>query len=608
MYTYCSPKEIKPAGWLLKQLQIQAQGQAGNLDKMWPDVRESAWIGGDREGWERVPYWLDGFIPLAYLLDDEDMKQRVERYMNAILDQQQEDGWICPCTVEERPTYDIWSWFLIAKVLALYCEFTESEKAETALYRTMKLLYEMMKKEEVTLFDWGKFRWYECFIPLHYLYEKNPEPWILELAEDLKTKGIDYAALMEMWKRPLNDWVLETHIVNLGMMIKDEAVYSKLFGTECGTRADMFWDFLDKYNGTVVSTFTGDECLGGIGNNRGTELCSVVELMYSCEILYAITGNPIWAERLEKLAFNALPATISDDMWTHQYVQQVNQISCTRFPGKSFFGTNNSEAHMFGLEPHYGCCTSNHGQGWPKLVMSIFQKSQDGIEAVMMLPSILQTTWKDANVAINIETEYPFRHTGTYTITTDRPAEFALKIRVPQWVKSVSVNGKVEENSGFIVVNKVWSETERLEIAWQGEPHFCERPYDLHTVEYGPLVFSLPLQTTYKKYEYEKDGVERKFPYCDYELVSEDEWRYGFAKQALEVCEEQGSEIPFASTAPRLSIKAQFSQVAWDYAEYYITVADKKPISNKALSAPKEIKMIPYGCAKLRMTEMPFCE
>ena len=61
-------KEIKPCGWLRRQLEIQAKGLNGQLDQVWPDVRDSAWIGGDREGWERVPYWLDGFIPLAYLL------------------------------------------------------------------------------------------------------------------------------------------------------------------------------------------------------------------------------------------------------------------------------------------------------------------------------------------------------------------------------------------------------------------------------------------------------------------------------------------------------------------------------------------------------------
>ena len=65
-------KEFRPQGWLKRQLEIQAEGLSGHLDLIWPDIRDSKWIGGDKEGWERVPYWLDGFIPLAYLLEDED--------------------------------------------------------------------------------------------------------------------------------------------------------------------------------------------------------------------------------------------------------------------------------------------------------------------------------------------------------------------------------------------------------------------------------------------------------------------------------------------------------------------------------------------------------
>lgn len=64
---------------------------SGHLDLIWPYIKESRWIGGSREGWERVPYWLDGFIPLAWLLDDEDMKRRAKRYIDAILDRQQDD-------------------------------------------------------------------------------------------------------------------------------------------------------------------------------------------------------------------------------------------------------------------------------------------------------------------------------------------------------------------------------------------------------------------------------------------------------------------------------------------------------------------------------------
>src|SRR5512147_755494 len=65
---------IRPAGWLERQLRIQASGLTGHLDTFWPDVAESQWFGGTAEGWERAPYWLDGAIPLAWILDDAELK------------------------------------------------------------------------------------------------------------------------------------------------------------------------------------------------------------------------------------------------------------------------------------------------------------------------------------------------------------------------------------------------------------------------------------------------------------------------------------------------------------------------------------------------------
>ena len=119
--------EIKPTGWLYNQLKIQAEGLSGNLDKIWPDVRDSAWIGGEREGWERVPYWLDGFIPLAYLLDDEDMINKEKKYIYGIIDRQADDGWICPCSEDERSKYDTWAVLLITKVLTVYYNCSNDE-------------------------------------------------------------------------------------------------------------------------------------------------------------------------------------------------------------------------------------------------------------------------------------------------------------------------------------------------------------------------------------------------------------------------------------------------------------------------------------------------
>ncbi|MBQ4599623.1 MAG: glycoside hydrolase family 127 protein [Clostridia bacterium] len=608
MYNFVSPTEIKPRGWVKRQLELQRDGLCGNLDKVWPDVRDSAWIGGDREGWERVPYWLDGFLPMAYYLDDKDAIARAERYVTAILDRQQEDGWICPCTQEERATYDLWGVFLIGKVLANYCELTGSERAEKALYRTMRNLYDLMKAGEVELAKWAKHRWYECFIPLQYLHERYKEDWMLELARMLREQGANFWDFVESWKRPLNKWTQYTHIVNLVMMLKYEAVSAKLLGEEVGDAAERLWKILEKYNGTAVGSFTGDECLSGISNTRGTELCSVVELMYTCELLYAITRKPVWGERLEKLAFNALPATISDDMWTHQYLQQVNQINCIRFPGHSYFRTNNSEAHLFGLEPHFGCCTANFGQGWPRLLANNYIKENNSISVTTMIPSELHTTMKGVPVIVRIETEYPFRMDVKISVTAEKSVDFALKLRIPSYSKTYTVNG-VTKNNKTLVLRKFEEGETIYTITLSDTPHMVTRPFGLKTVEYGPLVFSLPLEVEYSMKEYVRNDVERKYPYCDYELSSKSEWRYGFAeKQNFTVTKQEGDDVPFSSKAPLLTMKASLRRVGWDFAEGYDTVASPKPISNRALGAAEEFELVPYGCAKLRMTEMPIAK
>ena len=159
-WNFYTTNEIKPQGWLKRQLQIQAEGLSGNLDKIWKDVRDSAWIGGTCEGWERVPYWLDGFIPLSYLLDDKDMIARGRKYIDAILAQQKADGWICPCNDTERATYDTWAVLLISKVLVVYYQCSGDERIPKVLYNVLKNYYTLLSSGKIKLFQWGEFRWF----------------------------------------------------------------------------------------------------------------------------------------------------------------------------------------------------------------------------------------------------------------------------------------------------------------------------------------------------------------------------------------------------------------------------------------------------------------
>ena len=369
-YNFLKAADLTPTGWLYNQLKTEADGLAGNLDKIWPDVRDSRWIGGSCEGWERVPYWLDGFVPLAYLLRDDDRIARAKKYIDAILAGQCEDGWICPCNEDERAGYDMWALLLLTKVLVVYadCEPSYADRIETAVTRAIRQAIGHLS--EHPLFNWGKYRWFEGLIAAYWLYERTHEDWILDYCDLLHDQGKDYKKLIdeefEQYKIPERKWQWDTHVVNLSMAIKAETLWQKRLGGEisdCDSRH--MYETLMQYHGMANGHFTGDECLAGKAPIQGTELCGVCEAMYSDEWLLAITGNVYWGDILERLAFNALPATISADMWTHQYDQQINQIGCAPDIAACVFGTNGQEANLFGLEPNYGCCTANMPQGWP---------------------------------------------------------------------------------------------------------------------------------------------------------------------------------------------------------------------------------------------------
>lgn len=596
-WQFYTSKELRPAGWLKDQLLIQAAGLNGHLHEVWPDVRDSAWVGGARDAWERVPYWLDGFIPLAYLLDDGDMKQTAKRYVDAILAGQQEDGWICPCKKEERPKYDTWAVQLIAKALTVYWQCSGDERAIIAARKVMKNYFGLLSSGEIKLFSWGEYRWFEAFICLNELWKLEPEPWIKQLARILADQGADYEKASPLWERPLNKWTFDTHIVNLGMMLKEEAVTCELLDIPYTDKAGRLYDTLYRYNGTPADIFTGDECLSGLSPIQGTELCAVVEQMYSLELLYAYTGDRKWAERLETVAFNALPATLSDDMWAHQYDQMSNQIACIRFPGKAVFRTNGSEAHIFGLEPNYGCCTANFGQGWPKLALSAFMHDGDTVLCALPVPSALTT----GDVKIQLDTEYPFKNTFKYTIDAKKPFRFA--VRIPSFAENLTVNG-VSRAAEDLYFDLPAGEGQIIEVAFETSPRFVSRPNGLKSVKCGSLVFSLPIPFIQKKLEYERNGVERKFPYCDWELIPAGRWNYAFCGDPCAPEYHGVNKVPFSSMWPAVTLDVPVRPVAWEFEDGYDTVCAKLPGAEPM--GEKEVRTLyPYGCAKLRMTELP---
>lgn len=597
--------QLRPEGWLAKQLRIQADSLSGHLDLIWPDIKDSKWIGGDKEGWERVPYWLDGFIPLAFLLDDEELKKRATKYVDGILEKQAPDGWICPCSEEERARYDVWAAFLIGKVLVLYHDCTGDERIEDAVYRMMRQLMGHIAVN--TLFNWGAARWYECLIPLLWLYERRTEEWILEMITLLEAEGMDYEKLYEKldFQRPRASryWTQVNHVVNTAMALKCRALMSYVTGEDPNVFARRMYEKVMKYNSMATGHFTGDECLSGDSPIQGSECCSVAEAMYSCEVLMAAGGDCFWGDLLEREAFNAMPATTTEDMWGHQYVQMTNQIYAGKIPEASVpFNSNSGEANVFGLEPNFGCCTANFNQAWPKFVLSAVMEREGGLAVNTLAPSSVRVSIDDVAVTVKVLSEYPFRDSARIEVWTERPVEFALEIRIPGFARSAAVDGEAAKPGTYHRLRRRWEGTVTVAIELDFETRLVDRPGDMKAVVRGPLIFSLPIEAQVKRVEYTKDGVERKFPWCDYEMTPISAWNYAFCSESFEVIYREMGQYPFSVSEPPVLLKADMVSIPWEEKD---GVCAAQPVS-RAPQGESETKYLqPYGCTNLRMTEMP---
>ncbi len=614
---------IRPDGWLRAQLEIQANGLSGHLDETWPDVGpQSGWLGGSGESWERGPYFLDGLVPLAYLLDDPRLKAKAQRYLDWTLDHQQTSGMIGPASND-----DWWPRIVMLKVLTQYQEFTADPRVIPFMDRYFR--YQLAELPRRPLRDWGRFRWQDELLSVVWLYNRTGSAYLLDLAHLLRQQGYNWMAQYADFKytqrvtaeflkleegNGLKDLALATHGVNNGQAIKTGPVWSLVSGDQADRSAVLkMIAELDKYHGLPNGMFSCDEHLAGPDPSQGSELCTVVEYMFSLERSLAILGDPALGDRLERLAFNALPGTLTDDMWAHQYNQEPNQVECSLHHRP--WVSDGPESNLFGLEPNFGCCTANFHQGWPKFASSLFLLSgtplsieDDGLVAAVYSPCEVRTVVRGRPVHIVEETAYPFHGLVRLTVNPTSPLMFPLQLRIPAWAAdaTLTVNGQPQPRPAagtFATIDRIWKQGDRVELNLPMATRVSRWFHNSVAVERGPLVFSFPIGESWVK-------LRDRGMTADWQVFPTTQWNYALnvdpaaPEKTIAVAESEVGETPFAArhTSVRLSVKAR-KLPGWRAED---GVANPLPQSPVASDQPEEtITLIPYAAAKLRITAFP---
>lgn len=627
---------VKPSGWLKSQLEAQASGLSGHIDDFWPDLVNSSWRGGDGEAWERGPYFLDGLVPLAWLLDDERLKEKVNNWIQPIIASSSDSGWYGPAKNKDR-----WPIAVANKVLKQYYEATGDTNALNVLVNYFRYLHN--SPPDWPDKDWRGVRAMENAVTGYWLYRQTGEKWILETIESIHKNSSDWTSYYEKFswdstasadkKIPLN-WGpvgLTAHVVNNAMAIKYPGLWYQQSMDERFKK--VVFEGIDKYDahhGQAGGRFSGDEHLSGKSPSQGTELCSVVEYMFSLGELYAIFGDNSLADRLELLTYNSLPGTTTPDMWAHQYDQQSNQVLVSG--AKREWSTNGDYSNIYGLMPNFACCLANMHQGWPKFVESMWMATNDnGLAAIAYGPSVVKAkVGKGKEVTITEETNYPFNGLITFTISADSPVKFPFELRIPGWADSVEIRyGKkaiVVKGKTSVKLTEKWKNGDRITMQIPMKLRFERRYNNAVSVIRGPLYFSLRIDKEYKSVRINYDNFGYKGS-VDWEIYPKSPWNYGLmidtgnTMRGFSVEENEIWRFPFSDKGDMIwsadsakyaasqqdapvVIKARGIKIpSWTMKNNSADVPPLSPVVPEG--DPEIIELVPYGCARLRITEFP---
>ena len=627
---------VKPAGWLKSQLEAQAAGLTGNVDDFWPDLVNSSWRGGEGEAWERGPYFLDGMLPLAYLLEDKTLIEKSNKWIQSIISSSRDTGWYGPTKNKDR-----WPLAVANKVLMQYYEATGDTNSLNVLKKYFRYLHS--SPPDWPDKDWRGVRAMENAVTGYWLYRQTGEAWILETIESIQKNSSDWTSYYEKfpWDSaasadkiiPLN-WGpegLTAHVVNNAMAIKYPGLWFQQSMDERYKNA--VYSGIEKYDlnhGQAGGRFSGDEHLSGRSPVQGTELCAVVEYMFSLEELYAIFGDNRLADRLELLTYNALPATTTPDMWAHQYDQQSNQVLVSGV--KRDWSTNGDYSNIYGLMPNFACCLANMHQGWPKFVESMWMATNDnGLALVAYGPSVVKAfVGKGSEVTITEETNYPFSGVITLKIETAKPVKFPIELRVPGWADSLTITYKgktaIAKGSSNYRLSEKWKNGDQIVIEIPMEMRVEKRYNNSASLLRGPLYFSLRIEKEYKSIKINYDNFAYKGS-VDWEITPKSAWNYGLMidnntiNRGLKLVENKPGKYPFADKGDLVwsADSAKYILVE-DDAPLVLTArgiiipewtmknnsADVPPLSPiKPVGDPVVITLVPYGCTRLRITEFP---
>lgn len=618
---------IKPEGWLRQYLEQQREGLTGHLGEIsaWLEKNNNAWLvnGGDH-GWEEVPYWLKGYGNLAYILGDEKMIAETKTWIEGAFASRQKDGYFGPMN-EHNGRRELWAHMIMLWCLQSYYEYSNDQRVIELM--TDYFHWQLTVPDDKFLEDyWENSRGGDNMVSVIWLYNRTGDKELLKLIEKIHRNTAN-------WTNPaaLPNW----HNVNIAQCFREPATYYMLTGDSTQLQASYnVQELIRRTFGQVPGgMFGADENarIGYIDPRQGVETCGIVEQMASDEIMLCLTGDPMWADHCEDVAFNTFPAAVTPDFRALRYITSPNHVvsdSKNHHPGIDNSGP------FLSMNPFSSrCCQHNHAQGWPYYAEHLVLATTDGGVATALYAAC-QATVKVGNgkeIRLHEQTNYPFEEAVSFTVESGEDVNFPFYLRIPAWADgaTVKVNGKnvsaKAEAGKYVRLERVWKNGDKISLNFPME--LSMRTWQANrnsvSVNYGPLTLSLKIKERYERKDsrataigdskWQKGADASAWP--TYEIYPDSPWNYALVLdkksplKGLKVVRKtiSADKFPFTLENVPLEVKAVGRRIpSWKIDEY--DLCGVLPPENAYKGEEEEITLVPMGAARLRISAFPRAE
>jgi DUF1680 family protein len=245
------------------------------------------------------------------------------------------------------------------------------------------------------------------------------------------------------------------------------------------------------------------------------ETCSTLAWMQLNRELLAITGEAVYAQEIERSAYNDLLGAQAPDGedWCYYSFPNGRRIHTT----------------------YWRCCKSSGAMALEELPSIAYATTAEGVQINLLGPSEAELQVRGAGIVrLKQRTEYPFDGEVSIVVAPERSATFTVSVRIPQWAAGAAIrvngtssplpnpppwNGGGQGGGAFVPIHREWHDGDviTLSLPMRPEAHFRAHSntqesrapddspvrqevlhFDYVAITRGPLVYATGLIDGYK--------------------------------------------------------------------------------------------------------------